>query len=268
MGDLLPVFAVAVLVNVAWTLLVRTFPAVLGAKLLKKTEHQYSVRLSRVEADLNARYSTLKTSVDVLSASQTELRSKTTASVQTLWTAMIEIEREFGDLVFVDDLLLREEIRDFFASGRINKYLGDYRDSDAVTKKVVRLTELNSEADRLFSGERLWLLFATFSRTYARMCGLIQLSFEKGSYLDWRTDQFLDSMLRPVLSAELLDGIKQDRTGGLRKVVAHLKAEFLKEAVRVMSGSQHIADSLSDLQATLLTEQQKLTTNGPWPESQ
>ena len=42
--------------------------------------------------------------------------------------------------------------------------------------------------------------------------------------------------------------------------MGHIKAEFLREAVRVMSGSQHIADSLSDIQATLL-HQKRLTEN-------
>ena len=50
--------------------------------------------------------------------------------------------------------------------------------------------------------------------------------------------------------------------GGFREVTARLKAEFLKEAIRVMSGSQHVADSLSDLQSTLLSKQQRLTSDG------
>ena len=46
--------------------------------------------------------------------------------------------------------------------------------------------------------------------------------------------------------------------GGIQLALGYLKASFLEEAVRVMSGSQHIADSLADLQSTLLTEMQRL----------
>ena len=41
--------------------------------------------------------------------------------------------------------------------------------------------------------------------------------------------------------------------------MTHVEAQFLKEALRVMSGSQQVADSLSDLQSTLLVEEQKLS---------
>ena len=267
MGDLLVLVVVVVVVNVAWTLLVRTFPAVLTATLTKGIEHRYATRLSRLKADLDARYSTLKSSVDFLSASQSYLRTRAITSVESLWTAVLEIEREHSDLVFVDNIFVPEEIRNFFASGRIKKYLADYSDTEVVSKKMERFTQLTSERERLFSGERLWLRFSTFCRAHGRMAVLAQFSFEKGTYVDWRTDDLMNTILCAILPADVLKRTKRMRVGGFREVTGHLKAEFLKEAIRVMSGSQHVADSLSDLQSTLLSEQQRLTPDRSQRES-
>ena len=128
MGDLLVVVVVAVVVNVAWTLLVRTFPAVLTETLTKGIEHRYATRLSRLKVDWDARYSTLKSSVDFLSASQSDLRTRSISSVESLWTTVLEIERECRALVFVDSILTPKEIQDSFVSGRIKTLLGDFRD--------------------------------------------------------------------------------------------------------------------------------------------
>ena len=259
MGDLLVVVVAAVVVNVAWTLLVRTFPAVLTATLTKRIEHQYATRLSQVKADWDARYSTLKSSVDFLSASQSDLRTRSIASVESLWTIVLEIERECRALVFLDGVLTPKQIQDSFVSGRIEKLLGDYRDFDKAVKKFERFDQLTSERERLFSGERLWLRYSTFCRAYGRMAMLVQSSFEKKTYVDWRTDELMTTILSAVLPADILKQTARMKVGGFREVAGRLKAEFLEEAMRVMSGSQHVADSLSDLQSTLLSEQQKLT---------
>ncbi len=267
MDDLLVLVVVVVVVNVAWTVLVRTFPAVLTATLTKAIEHQYATRLSRLKADLDARYSTLKSSVDFLSASQSDLRTRAIASVESLWTAVLEIEREHSDLVFVDNILVSEEIRDLFASGRIKKHLANYSDTEVVAKKMARFMQLTSERERLFSGEPLWLRFSTLCRAHGRMAVLAQFSFEKGTYVDWRTDDLMNTILCAILPADVLERAKSMRVGGFREVTGHLKAEFLKEAIRVMSGSQHVADSLSDVQSTLLSERQRLTTDRSERES-
>ena len=140
---------------------------------------------------------------------------------------------------------------------------GDYRDFEVVAKKVERFNQLTSERERLFSGERLWLRFSTFCQAHGRMAMLAQFSFEKGTYVDWRTDDHMNKILSAILPPDVLKRTTMMKAGGFRETTGHLKAEFLKEAIRVMSGSQHVADSLSDLQSTLLSEQQKLTPDGP-----
>ena len=259
--DILWTTATFVVLQIAVLAVVRVFPAVLTTALTKRVEHRYSARLAELKADLDARYSTLKSAVDFISASQSDLRTRAIASVEALWTTVLEIEHEHRNLVVLDGILPPKAIQEGFASGTIKKVLGDYRDFDVVVKKVARITEFTSERERLFSGERLWLLFSTLCRAHGRMAMLAQSSFEKGTYIDWRTDDLMNRTLCAVLPADVLEQTKAMRVGGFREVTGRLKAEFLKEAIRVTSGSQHVADSLSDLQSTLLSEQQRLTSD-------
>lgn len=251
-----------VLLQVVSILVIRTFPAVLGAMFVKKIEHQYATSLSRLKADLDASYSTLKTSVDFLSADQSELRSKTIRSVESLWTAVIEIDDMFSDIVAMDAIFIDDELADFFPSGdsRIREFLGAYDVGNTVSKKTKDLLNLTSEENRLFSGERLWLLFFIYRSAHGRMGFLIERSFKEMKFVNWKTDRGMDSIFRTILSEGVLDSARNMQFGGFREAMGHIKAEFLREAVRVISGSQHIADSLSDIQATLL-HQKRLTEN-------
>ena len=73
--------------------------------------------------------------------------------------------------------------------------------------------------------------------------------------------------LSSCLRSDNVEEAKSKDMGGLQLALSYLKADFLKEAVRVMSGSQHIADSLADLQSTLLAEKQRLDTARRAPAS-
>lgn len=260
--DVLLIPAVFVVLQIVTVVVVRVVPTILTTTLTKEIEHRYSARLSELKADLDARYSTLKSSVDFLSASQSDLRTRAIASVESRWSTVLAVEREYSDLVFVDDIFQPNAIREAFEAGSIEKLLGEYRDFAVVAKKVERVNQLASEGERLSSGEPLWLRFSTFCRAHGRMAMLAQSSFQRGTYVDWRTDDLMKTTLCAVLPTDVLEHTKTMRTGGFREVTSRLKAEFLKEAIRVMSGSQHVADSLSDLQSTLLSEQQRLRSDG------
>lgn len=255
-----------VVLQLAWTLLIRTFPRVLGSAFLKRLEHQQNLKLEQTKAELQSAYSTLKTSVDFLSTVQSELRSKVITSVEPLWAAVLAVKSEFADVVLLDSVLLPNEIDDALQTGDHNTLIQSvekYRDETCITKKMKCVDELATEKARLFAGDRLWLIFYIIRAVHGRLALLVHWSFEKNQYVDWRDDKGVQSLLEAVLSKQVIDSAKGKKVQGLQVLVAHLEAEFLKEAVRVMSGSQGFADSLSDLQATLQYEHQKLEDVAP-----
>lgn len=125
-------------------------------------------------------------------------------------------------------------------------------------EKMKRVDALATEKAKLFAGDRLWLIFYIIRAVHGQLASLVHRSFEQNQYVGWPDDKGVQSLLEAVLSKQVIDSAKGQQVQGLQMLIAHLEAEFLKEAARVMSGSQGFADSLSDLQATLQYENQKV----------
>ena len=260
MNDL-PAAIIGVIVLLIWTLVLRLFPNILTSAIEKKIESHHASKLARLTAELEAKYSTLRTSVDYLSMQQTALRSHIVSSVEVLWNEILALNKDLGHLFFLDAILVPSEIDDFYASGaqgKVGVVLKDYRDFDHVQDQMSRFGDPTYEKARLFVGERLWLLFHTLRGVYGRYMMLTHMSISKCTYHDWRHDRLMMGHLNSCLTPKEIEESKSKGMGGVQLALTYLKAAFLKEAVRAMSGSQHIADSLADLQSTLLAEKQRL----------
>ena len=110
-----------ILLLISWTLVIRVFPSILGKAFEKSIEHRYDRNLERIKAELQAYYSTLKTSVDFLSTAQSELRTKVIASTETLWHFVCAVEKDCGRFMFVDALVLPNEIDEVLSGERDNR---------------------------------------------------------------------------------------------------------------------------------------------------
>ena len=253
-----------------WTILVRVFPSILSGGILKRIEHRYDRKLEEAKAELQASYSTLKTSVDFLSATQPELRSKMIESVEMLWSAVLSLEKEYRDIIFLESICLPIEITDGLRTKQnifVNDIVQQYQDNSSFNEKLERTQSLSTGMERLFVGDRLWLIYDTIFRVYGRFGILIQESTQQNEYVSWQNDSPFLSILEGILPNDITNDAKKVRLGGLRRIIAYLQAEFLKEAARVMSGSQAFAETLSDLQATQQNELRKMTQEKPEPSS-
>ena len=244
---------VPILLLVIWTLVIRTFPVFLGEALVKRIQFGYDERLEETKAKHQERLATGTSSVDFLSSMQSDLRLKTIESAEILWKAILAVEREFSDLVFLLSFLYPHEFDSLFHkydSGPLAT-VENYRDIKYTTDKIEHISSSPVEETRLFVGDRLWYLFFVLRAFHGRLGYLFHKSFEKNEYFDWRNDDVILSQLRQVLDDSAIEDARQDPDGGVPIIVSHLESEFLREATRVMSGSQALADSLSDIQATL-----------------
>ena len=159
--------------------------------------------------------------------------------------------------MFLDSILLAEEIEHGLKSKSENfvwETMQKYQDDTAFGDLMKHQTKWSSEMERLFVGDRLWLIYCTISRVYGRFEFLVHKSAKQNEYLDWRKDQNFHPILRDVLSEDIINTIKGKRFGGLSTAIAYLEAEFLKESSRVMSGSEGFSEALSDVQAAVKHE--------------
>ncbi len=242
-----------ILLVLALTLLVRTFPEVLREALAKRIQHGFDVELEETWAIHQERLATGTSSVSFLSSMQSELRVKTIESAESLWRAMLSIKNEYSDIVYLLSIFFPDEISAFLQKeerGPLAR-VENFRDFQFTTDTFERFTTVSIEETRLFVGDRLWYLFFAFRVFHGRLGYLMHKSFEEREYFDWRKDDHILSQLRPVLDDIAIEDARQDPFGGVQIIVSHLESEFLREATRVMSGSQALADSLSDVQSTL-----------------
>ena len=248
--------------TLVWTLVIRVFPSVLGKAFEKRIEHGYDSKLEQVKAELQASYATLKTSVDFLSITQSELRTKVIASIESLWKIVCGVEKEFADIMIIDRLLLPEEVGEILSGQRHNQTIQQILESHSKledwTDKLNRITALETGSERLFVGDRLWLFHSTIRAIHGRFAVLMGESLKQHKYVSWKEDRLMNSHLESCLPTSVIDSAKGKRFGGLQVAITHLESEFLKEATRVMSGSHVLADSLSDIQSVLQYQNQQI----------
>ena len=250
-----------VVLQLVGILLFRVFPSILGKSAVKYIEHQYARKLEQIKAELQASYSTLKTSVDFLSTTQSELRSKVIASTETLWGTVSAAEKEFVDIMLLD--MLPNEVDEVLSGKSNNRFIRQtlelYKDPQFFTEKFKRAEAIKTGSERLFVSARLWLVCSTILAVHGRFGFLMVQSLEKQQYVNWKDDHVMNSFLEYCLPKTVIDGAKGKRLGGFQVAVAHLEGEFLKEAARLMSGSQGFADFLSDIHETMRYESQQMT---------
>jgi hypothetical protein len=103
-------------------LALKIFPTLLGDIVIKELEHRHNVRLEQLKAELArssalqietlkaemaATYSTLKSSVDFLIASQAEVREKRVVAIENMWHVLLSLNREFSNLFFCEYRLMQ-----------------------------------------------------------------------------------------------------------------------------------------------------------------
>ena len=244
-----------------WTILVWVFPSILSMAVEKRIEHQYNKKLESIKAELQASYSSVGTSVGFLSTVQPELRLKIIESVERIWHAVHSLEEHYQEIIFLDSILLPEEIQNGLISTDSELFspiVSKYENFSTVTEMLKRDEALTSGIERLYVGDQLWLIFRTITVVYGRFGFLVHKSCKEKHYADWREDKNFISNLRNILSEDIITNAKSRKFGGLRTIISQLESEFLKEGARVMSGSQGFSEALSDVQAAVKLETSKI----------
>lgn len=240
----------------AW-LVVKLVPDSLAKFVGKEIDRRSDAKLEKVKAEIQGAYSTLKASVDVVSTSNSGMRPHIITAVSALWLHMVTIKGELGNLLSFDSVFLAEEASGMFSGtedARPLSWLDKFSETSGFENVVTSLNNNLLDEHRLFCGDRLWLLFYIYRAVLFRSAFLIQKSFEQNLFSDWREDKGVAQLLKSVLPDEKVTKVKAARFGGLATALAEIENDFLHEAARVMSGSKAIADSLSDLQATMLLQ--------------
>ena len=242
----------------AWTMLVRKFPDILSKGIVKQIEHGYDKKLEELKGGIQAHNTAIKSSVEFLAASQSELRSKVISSVESLWLSIDSIHEVYSGAVTITLLFLPDEIEESLKGKRpgILQMVKDYEDITFIKEKFREIQRKTSGTEVLFVSSRLWLLYNSILRVHARLGILLNQSMKDRKYQDWRNDKFMESILGEVLTADKIKEAKQNRLGGINNIINWLKAEFVQEASNLVRGSREVAHSVPEIYETLRRQSQ------------
>lgn len=240
----------------------RLLPGAITKFVDKEIERHSDIKLEKVKGEIQGSYSTLKSSVDLLAASNSGLHPHIIETVTALWELVVKMKHTFSGMVTFDDLFLANEAVEAFQNeadhANLIAFVEQHRNEFDDLAANGAVLEPNLDKHRLFCGDRLWLVFFVIRAVYMRASLLVARSFQTHDYVDWRKDDGLRQLLSAALPDALVADVRARPAGGLRVAIDQLEARFLHEATRVMSGSKAMADSLADMQSILLLENAKV----------
>jgi hypothetical protein len=154
-------------------------------------------------------------------------------AVEHLWQVIRNLSSEFGLVVYIDTIMLAEEIDGYFRRGEhrhVMDCVREYADINAALNKLKKSGALDAAKERPFVTHRLWSVFFVTQAVYARNALLLTNSYKEHKLVNWRQDTGTDQLLRAILPAQTVEHLKTLSIGGLRGSIDQLENQFLAEA--------------------------------------
>lgn len=154
-------------------------------------------------------------------------------AIETLWLSISNLKSDFSTIIFVDSIFTKEEFQDHFCGTEHHsmlEILNPFSHLDTLTEIIQKRNLKDAELKRLFVSERLYSIFLVTQVLFLRSAFLIQTSYIKNAYQDWRTDPVLAAQLSLILSDEEIALAKLRQIGGLGTLIELLESSFLSEA--------------------------------------
>ncbi|MBY5798972.1 hypothetical protein [Rhizobium leguminosarum] len=167
------------------------------------------------------------------SGASNPLNERQIQAVENLWRILRNFSNEFSMVVFVDSILLPQEMGAYF-NGADNMPVMDsvleFRDLQAAIAKMAKAGGDAAAMERPFVSQRLWSIFYVIQAIYGRASFMLTSSYKEKQYVNWRNDSGCDQLLRAVLPAIAVDHLKSLQSNALRTTIDSLEDQFLIEA--------------------------------------
>jgi hypothetical protein len=156
-------------------------------------------------------------------------------AVERIWNMMVNLRNEFGDVIFIDTVLVPAELDAFFGerdSHPLFDTIAHYRDQMCIMHKVNKAGTEGAPRERPFIDQRLYALYSALYGLLARSAMLLCLSFKRRKYYSWRDDDLTVMHIRSVLPSATIDALKARDAFCLQTVAAEMERLFNEIARR------------------------------------
>jgi hypothetical protein len=154
-------------------------------------------------------------------------------AVEYLWQVVRNMRSEFGQVVFVDNILTPQELDNHFRDVEyipIVDCVCEYVDMKVSLRKFVNAGADDADRERPFVTHRLWSVFFILKAIYGRTALLLANSYKENRFVNWREDGGCNQHLRAILPAHVVEHVKAQECGGLQTAIDYLESLFLAEA--------------------------------------
>ena len=150
-------------------------------------------------------------------------------AIEKIWQTICNLNKELGMVIFVDSVLISEEMDAYFRGNQANPFMDQLHGLSEETSVLERMLAAGVDdvaKERPFVSHRLWSVFFVIQAIFGRTGLLVTNSFKKARLRDWREDDVLSKQLRTLLSSGQIEQAKRMEIGGLRYIVSVLESRL------------------------------------------
>ena len=244
-----------------WTLVVRQSPVIVTNLITAKIKRHYNEQLAQLKGAITKERTAIQSAIGFLSATQSELRSKTFHAVEALWTVIEKQQEVYGDAFFLLDILTPKELNSAFqqsSNAQVQAILSNYSDYELLSKAVFSTADHLEKWEIIYVSARLWLIYETLFRTQNRIAGLMHQSLEQRKFKDWRTDDLLVKQAMVLLNEEEFKRLT--RSISPKPLINSLRAQFIEDARKIVRGANEW-ETVDDIYTRLMSLQSTEATS-------
>jgi hypothetical protein len=170
------------------------------AEIRAELDRDTNIKIETLKSD----NSTLQSSIDLLSANQSEIRARRLVAVEKMWNVLLQMNDKFSGVAYLDTILLPDELAEFFRgqkprSDYIRAIVGQYAHGDASFNNLKESGAMEIERERPFFGEQIWIIFYVLRAVYSRCAVPTARSLEEKKFHNWKEDRHLADIVGMVL---------------------------------------------------------------------
>ena len=239
-----------------WTLVIRQSPIIITNLITAKIKHNYDEQIAQLKGEMARESTAMQSTIGLLSASQSELRSKVFQSVEALWMVFEKQRDVYRNAFLLLNVCSPNQLDYAFqhnSTAKVRDLLRDYSDFESLSKIVSSTDDHLRRSEIIYVSARLWLIYMTIYRTQNRIAGLMHNCLKDGKYIDWRIDDMAIKETRALFSEDEFKNLT--RSIDPDPLINSLKAQFIEEARKLIRGETEW-ESVDDIYRRLMSLQQ------------
>lgn len=233
----------------------------IGNRIHLSVKNEYDNKLERLKAELktegDAHLTDMKAELDrqsnilkIAAASFSEVQKATISrkidAVDVLWKGIIDFRKKIPGVVSFTDVLIDEEMKNFYTDPRLYKYSHELEQFD-----MTCLINASSEEVKLVRphiGEFVWALYSTYCTILMRSIYLLKAGKNEPFKVAWHCDANIEKLILVAFGEECSSEFKKLRWGRYQWLHNQFDSSLFKAIDTLLTGKKFSDAALHEAQ--------------------